>query len=130
MNNDKTSLTEADLYRADKVTITRGNILHNLYIGGSINKYPGYTFLAKMYDKPSEVGLEGGRIVQLIVRDSRDQIAFSYDRGSERTMPPSNDLHFAVQKEIIAAFPLIHTLKKSLTQSAVSFFTQGKDLER
>lgn len=151
MDNNKTLLEKADLYRDDKVTITRGNILHNLYIGGSVNKYPGYTFLAKIYGEPSAVGLEGGRIVQLVVRDPQEQLVFSYDRGSKRGLAPSNEIQKAIEREIIEAFPPVRTAELShdkpsgvsrdfmvassasfrrTHQHATGFFRRDQDLER
>lgn len=53
------------------------------WIEGRIITMPGYSFHAKMYDEPSQFGIEGGMISKLDVRKD-DQLVMRYDRGWAR----------------------------------------------
>jgi len=76
------------------ISISGGNADQDLWIKGRIVTMPGYTFAAKLYDKPSEHGIENGKISKLQILKDGKQVA-SYDRGWDQ--PPRN----AEQKEAV-----------------------------
>ncbi|MCE8001004.1 MAG: hypothetical protein HEP70_19340 [Rhodobiaceae bacterium] len=50
------------------------------WIEGRVISMPGYTFHAKVFDTPSQYGIEGGTISKLDVRKD-DVLVMRYDRG-------------------------------------------------
>jgi hypothetical protein len=67
-----------------------------------VNRYPGYTFQAKVYDVGSVFGIEQGRISKLQVwRD--DRTVMHYDSGWDES--PATRRDRKVLREILAGFP-------------------------
>ncbi|WP_299733090.1 hypothetical protein [uncultured Tateyamaria sp.] len=62
------------------LSIDGGKVEPDLWIKGTLITMPGYSFAAKMYDAPSEHGLEGGQVSKLEVRKNGEVIV-NYDRG-------------------------------------------------
>lgn len=54
-------------------------------------KYKSYRFEAKVYDQPSDYGINGGRISKLLVNDGTRTI-FNYDRGLDIDSPIGYEL--------------------------------------
>ena len=51
-----------ELVDKDKVTILEGDPVSDFWLKGAVNRYPGYTFQAKVYDVGSVFGIGQGRI--------------------------------------------------------------------
>jgi hypothetical protein len=91
-----------ELVNADKVTILEGDPVSDFWLKGAVNRYPGYTFQAKVYDFGSVFGIEQGRISKLQVwRDDRS--VMHYDRGWDEK--PARRRDRKVLREILAGFP-------------------------
>jgi len=86
----------------DKVTITKGDPLTEHWLQGYVNKWPEYTFSAKVFDVGSGYGIDGGRISKLTIMRKGDTV-MSYDRGWDET--PSSWKDKAALKEVLAGFP-------------------------
>jgi hypothetical protein len=56
-----------ELVNKDKVTILAGDPVSDFWLKGAVNRYPGYTFQAKVYDVGSVFGIGQGRISKLQV---------------------------------------------------------------
>lgn len=65
---------------SSEIDITKGDPEKNLWIHGNITTMDGYSFSAKVYELPSEHGIQGGKISKLEIKDG-DRIAVSFDRG-------------------------------------------------
>lgn len=59
-------------------------------------------FEAKVYDEPSEYGIEGGRISKLFVRDKQRNVILSYDRGWD--VQPTDELGKNILETIMHYF--------------------------
>ena len=91
-----------DLVNKDKVTIVAGDPVRDFWLEGAVNRYPGYTFRAKVYDAGSVFGIEQGRISKLQVRRG-DRVAMNYERAWDQ--PPASRRDRKVLREILAGFP-------------------------
>ena len=65
-----------------------------MYRGGY---YLGYTYMAKVYDEPSRLGIDNGRISKLTVCDYRKTVV-NYDRGWD--VWPKDIDHYRAYTEI------------------------------
>jgi hypothetical protein len=91
-----------ELVNKDKVTILEGDPVSDLWLKGAVNRYPGYTFQAKVYDIGSVFGIGQGRISKLQVWRG-DRSAMHYDRGWDEK--PARRRDRKVLQEILAGFP-------------------------
>ncbi|WP_201269457.1 hypothetical protein [Sinorhizobium meliloti] len=64
----------------DRITINKGDAKNDLWVSGTINETPAYSFTAKVFDVGSKYGLDGGQISKLTVWHDGNEVA-SYDRG-------------------------------------------------
>jgi hypothetical protein len=101
VERDAASMSD-DLVNADKVTILEGDPVRDFWLKGAVNRYPGYTFQAKLYDVGSVFGIEEGRISKLRVWRG-DQSVMHYDRGWDEK--PARRRDRKVLREILAGFP-------------------------
>lgn len=62
------------------IAIDKGDPKRDLWLRGRITSMPGYSFCAKVYDEPSKLGIEGGKISKLQVNKDGQQV-MNYDRG-------------------------------------------------
>ena len=90
------------LVNTDKVTIVAGDPVRDFWLEGAVNRYPGYTFRAKVYDAGSVHGIEQGRISKLQVWRG-DREVMSYERGWDQQ--PTSRRDRKVLREILAGFP-------------------------
>ena len=58
----------------------KGDPSRDFWLDGAVNRYPDYSFKAKVYDIGSVFGIEQGRISKLQVRRG-DRVVMNYDRG-------------------------------------------------
>jgi hypothetical protein len=91
-----------DLVNTERVTILAGDPARDFWLEGSVNRYPEYTFQAKVYDVGSVHGIEQGRISKLQVRRG-DRVVMNYERGWDQE--PASRRARKVLEEILAAFP-------------------------
>jgi hypothetical protein len=91
-----------DLVNNDKVTILAGDPVSDFWLKGAVNRYPGYTFEAKVYDVGSVFGIGQGRISKLAVWRG-DRSVMHYDRGWDEK--PARRRDRKVLREILAGFP-------------------------
>lgn len=89
--------------------ITKGDPDKDLYIHGTIRSMEGYSFTAKLYDLPSQFGIEGGKISKLQIRDG-DRIAANFDRGWD-IEPQTSDDRAALEKIRTVLDPPEHEFK-------------------
>lgn len=68
-----------------------------------------YRYEAKVFDEPSEYGIEGGRISALVVREGRRELA-CYDRGWGPDGPPA---HWRFQQVIASLVKALENLPPS-----------------
>jgi hypothetical protein len=92
-----------DLVNRDRVTILKGDPVTDFSLDGRVNRYPGYTFNAKVYDVGSVFGIGEGRISKLRVWH-RGRDVMSYDRSWDQIPVTRRDRK--VLKEILAGFPV------------------------
>ena len=83
------------------VTITKGDPQTDLWLEGTVNADPAYSFSAKVYDLGSRYGIGGGRISKLEVR-CRGVSVFHYDRGWD--IRPQTDEQKRILAIILDAF--------------------------
>jgi hypothetical protein len=95
-------MSDGDLVNKEKVTILSGDPVQDFSLEGTVNRYPEYTFHAKVYDIGSVHGIEQGRISKLQVRRG-DRIVMNYDRGWDQS--PVSHRDRKVLREILAGFP-------------------------
>ena len=62
------------LYNSDRVTITKGDIAGDGKVYGTVNKYQNYDFYANVTLKPTEEGLNKGRIASLYLYETMPEI--------------------------------------------------------
>ena len=91
-----------ELVNKDRVTIVAGDPVSDFWLKGAVNRYPGYTFQAKVYDVGSVYGIEQGRISKLQVWRG-DQSVMHYDRSWDEK--PARRRDRKVLREILAGFP-------------------------
>jgi len=91
-----------DLVNKDKVTILSGDPIRDFWLEGTVNRYPDYTFRAKVYDAGSVFGIGAGRISKLQVQCG-DRVVMNYERGWDQQ--PATRLDRKVLQEILAGFP-------------------------
>jgi hypothetical protein len=91
-----------ELVNKDRVTILKGDPVSDFWLKGAVNRYPGYTFQAKVYDVRSVFGIGQGRISKLQVWRG-DQSVMHYDRGWDEK--PARRRDRKVLQEILAGFP-------------------------
>ena len=84
------------------ITLTEGDPRYDLGLSGTVNRYPEYSFDAKVYDVPSEFGIGGGRVSKLEVRHERDGLVARYSRGWDKK--PQSEVQVAAVNEILAGF--------------------------
>jgi hypothetical protein len=101
VERDAASMSD-ELVNKEKVTILEGDLVGDFWLKGVINRYPGYTFQAKVYDVGSVFGIEQGRISKLQVWRG-DQSVMDYDRGWDEK--PARRRDRKVLQEILAGFP-------------------------
>ncbi len=106
---EKSTFTAEQLYNANRVTITRGNIVTDLHINGYCYKYPEYSFWMKVFDLGSQYGIQNGRISKLGVKDKYGHTILHYDRGWVPGSHPKTWKHNAILHEIVQSFPEIET---------------------
>jgi hypothetical protein len=58
-----------ELVNSERVTILKGDPVRDFSLDGRVNRYPDYTFNAKIYDVGSVFGIGEGRISKLQRRD-------------------------------------------------------------
>jgi hypothetical protein len=109
-----------DLVHADKVTIVEGDPVSDFWLKGAVNRYPGYTFQAKVYDVGSVFGIEQGRISKLQVWRG-DQSVMHYDRGWDEK--PARRRDRKVLREILAGFRTGSGIK---TMTERTFWSNGR----
>lgn len=68
------------IVRKDEIKITKGDPEKDLFIYGTITSMPGYSFIAKVYDLPSDMGIDGGSISKLEIRKDGEIVAL-YNEG-------------------------------------------------
>ena len=73
-----------------------------ILLEGAVNRYPGYTFKAKIYDAGSVFGIGQGRIAKLQVWRG-DRVVMNYERGWDQK--PASRRDRKVLREILAGFP-------------------------
>jgi hypothetical protein len=95
-------MSDGDLVNKKKVTIFSGDPVRDFSLEGTVNRYPEYTFHAKVYDIGSVHGIGQGRISKLQVRRG-DRVVMNYDRGWDQ--PPRSHRDRKVLREILAGFP-------------------------
>lgn len=66
-----------------RVTITKGHINTDLWVHGTVNENPAYSFQAKVFDIGSKYGIDGGRISKLSIIHQGEQVVM-YDREWDR----------------------------------------------
>lgn len=86
MERDELAMSD-ELVNTDKVTILKGDPVSDFWLTGAVNRYPGYTFQAKVYDVGSVFGIRQGRISKLQVWRG-DQPVMHYDLGWDQTGAP------------------------------------------
>lgn len=59
-------------------------------------EYKGHLFFAKVFDAPSEYGIDGGRVSKLTVY-ANDKIIYNYDRGIDLDHPIGEELAIALE---------------------------------
>ncbi|MER8948069.1 hypothetical protein [Mesorhizobium sp. M0809] len=59
----------------DRITITKGDISADLWLSGTVNENPAYSFTAKVFDVGSRYGLDGGQISKLTVWHNGNEVA-------------------------------------------------------
>jgi hypothetical protein len=91
-----------ELVNKDKVMILAGDPVRDFWLEGTVNRYPDYTFRAKVYDAGSVSGIEKGRISKLQVRCG-DRVVMNYERGWDQHPASRRDRN--VLQEILAGFP-------------------------
>lgn len=75
------------------------------WVSGSIQQFPEYSFLAKVYPVGSDLGLDGGRISKLeLFRAGRNQPVAVYDRGWISKPLPFTQSRRALN-EVVRSFP-------------------------
>src|SRR5215813_8195380 len=95
-------MSDGDLVNKEKVTILSGDPVQDFSLEGTVNRYPEYTFHAKVYDIGSVHGIEQGRISKMQVRRA-DRVVMNYDRGWDQ--PPKSRRDCNVLREILPGFP-------------------------
>ena len=90
------------LVNKEKVTILAGDPVRDFWLTGAVNRYPEFTFHAKVFDVGSVFGIGQGRISKLQVRRG-DRVVMNYERGWDQ--PPANWRDRKVLREILAGFP-------------------------
>ena len=98
----KWTMMSDELVNQEKVTILEGDPVTQFWLRGRVNRYPAYTFLAKVYDVGSVFGIGQGRISKLQVWRG-DREVMSYDRGWDQV--PTNRRDRNALREILAGFP-------------------------
>ena len=59
-----------------------------MWIEGILN---GYKYSAKVYDIPSDMGINRGRVSKLTIKDAAGRMVAHYDRGWKREIHPDED---------------------------------------
>jgi hypothetical protein len=90
------------LVNKDKVTILAADPVGDFWLEGTVNRYPDYTFRAKVYDAGSVFGIGAGRISKLQVQCG-DRVVMNYERGWDQQ--PASRRERKVLQEILAGFP-------------------------
>jgi hypothetical protein len=91
-----------ELVNSERVTIVKGDPVRDFWLDGTVNRYPDYSFKAKVYDVGSIFGIGEGRISKLrVLRKGRE--VMSYDRDWDEVPKSRRDLK--ALKEILAGFP-------------------------
>lgn len=91
-----------ELVNNGRVTIVKGDPVADFPLDGTVNRYPDYSFKAKVYDIGSIFGIGEGRISKLQVwRVGRE--VMSYDRDWDQVPKSRRDLK--ALKEILSGFP-------------------------
>ena len=91
-----------ELVNSGRVTIVKGDPVTDFWLDGTVNRYPDYSFKAKVYDVGSIFGIGEGRISKLSVMH-RDRVVMHYERGWDQV--PTSRRDRKVLKEILAGFP-------------------------
>lgn len=74
--------------RSDDIVVEKQYLTQRTWQKGHISSMPGHSFVATVYDKPSQYGIEGGQISKLEVRHY-GQVIMEYDRGWK--LPPRSN---------------------------------------
>ena len=69
-----------ELERQRPITIKENGKEQSLWIDGKITSMKGYEFKARLFDEPSNLGIDGGKISELDVR-KEGELVMRYDRG-------------------------------------------------
>jgi hypothetical protein len=91
-----------ELVNNGRVTIVKGDPVTDFWLDGTVNRYPDYSFKAKVYDIGSIFGIGEGRISKLQVWREGRQV-MSYDRDWDQVPKSRRDLK--ALKEILSGFP-------------------------
>jgi hypothetical protein len=91
-----------ELVDSERVTIVKGDPVRDFWLDGRVNRYPDYSFKAKVYDVGGVFGIGEGRISKLQVWREGRQV-MSYDRDWDEVPKSRRDLK--ALKEILAGFP-------------------------
>ena len=119
-----------ELVNKDKVTILEGDPVTQFWLRGRVNRYPEYTFLAKVYDVGSVFGIENGRVSKLQVWRAEREV-MNYDRGWDQR--PTSRRDRKALTEILAGFrepqreaEKAHDAGSAAEHSPLRRFTFGK----
>jgi hypothetical protein len=96
------AMSDESYVNKEKVTILAGDPVRDFWLTGAVNRYPEYTFRAKVFDVGSVFGIGQGRISKLQVRRG-DRVVMNYDRGWDQ--PPEGRRDRKALQEIVAGFP-------------------------
>jgi hypothetical protein len=91
-----------ELVNSGRVTIVKGDPVTDFWLDGTVNRYPDYSFKAKVYDVGGIFGIGEGRISKLSVMQ-RDRVVMHYDRDWDQV--PASRRDRKVLREILAGFP-------------------------
>ena len=109
--------TAQDLHDDRHVTITKGDIVTDLHVGGHLTQMPEYRFDAKVFDVGGKYGIDGGRVSKLSVRKGND-LVLEYPRDWTEGEGP--ETHTPEQKQVLAevqaGFPKVEQ-RRDIAQS-------------
>ena len=107
-----------------EIDITKGDPETDLWIDGKLTTMDGYRFIAKVYDKPSQFGIEGGNISKLQLWKDDVTVA-AYDRGWDQE-PETFEQKIAL--EIIRT--VFDEPKREVTKGISSDKDKSHDIDR
>lgn len=72
--------TRPPVVDTDRVTITKGDVEFDLWLHGTVNDQPGYTFSVQAFNSASPYGIDFSLVSKLEVRNE-GEIVCQYNRG-------------------------------------------------